>query len=309
MTLALFPFAQRFFPKLIKARELLASAFIDYFRKDGHKTASALVRDRYEHHYVQFGLSIEDIGHGEIGNTFAVLGTSAPNAFCFLYHIFSDQQVLADVRCETSALVVQGSNDSDGSGLVCSVDLGDVRTSCPVLMSTFQETLRYRAFNPGSRVLLEDVRLDSGRIVLIKGAMLMMPSSVQHTSIAAWGDDVHEFDHLRFTRKDTGPGSKRPNRTAFRAFGGGHVLCPGRHFASSEIMALGALVALQFDMMPAAGKWVEPAYRTPIQGGLPMPLKDIDVELRPRNPGTEWRVTFSESNKGMGIVSEDAGAE
>ena len=306
LALAMFPFAHRFFPKLIEARETLASGFMDYFRKDGQKTASALVRARYEHHHVRFGLSLEDMSHAEIGNTFAVLGTSAPSAFWFLYHVFSNEHVLADIRRELSALVVQESDGSDGSAPVCSVDLGNVRTSCPVLMSAFQETLRFRAFNPGSRVLLEDVHLDGGRIVLKKGAMLMMPSSVQHTSVPLWGDNAREFDHLRFARKKLEPGQKRPSRTAFRGFGGGHVLCPGRHFASSEIMALGALVALQFDMEPVAGKWTEPEWNMPFQGGLPMPLEDIAVELRPRNPGTKWRINFTESEKAMGIVAEDA---
>lgn len=64
--------------------------------------------------------------------------------------------------------------------------------------------------------------------------MLMLPASVQHTNVSAWGEDADNFDYMRFVPK---PGQKKLNRLAFRAFGGGHVLCPGRHFASTEIMA------------------------------------------------------------------------
>ncbi len=135
--------------------------------------------------------------------------------------------------------------------------------------------------------------------------MLLIPAPVQHTSVAAWGDDANEFDHLRFARKP-GPGQKRPNKVAFRAFGGGFVLCPGRHFASTEIMALSALLALQFDIVPAGGEWLEPTWNnSPVQAGFPVPDKDIDVELRPRRPERKWHVTFSGSDEAMGIVSED----
>ncbi|KAH8883487.1 cytochrome P450 [Thozetella sp. PMI_491] len=299
LTLSVFPLASLLFPKLIRARELCAAAMVDYFRNGGHKTASGLVRMRYEHHSGLFGLSDPDVARGELGNTFAVLGNSAPCAFWVLFHIFSDEQVLADVRREVSALV----QDEAEAG-VNSVDLGKIRTACPVLLSTFQETLRYRAVNPGVRVLLEDVHLDGG-ILLKKGNMLMIPAPVQHTSVAAWGENAAEFDYLRFARKP-GPGHKKPNRVAFRAFGGGHVLCPGRHFACTEIMALAALLVLQFDMVPVAGKWIEPTWNnSPVQAGFPIPDEDIEVELRPRDPSKKWNVTFSGSDEAIGIVSED----
>lgn len=274
----------------------------EYMRKGGYKTASGLVRKRYEHHREQFGFSLEDIARGELGNTFAVLGNTTPCSLWLLYHTFSDNQVLADIRQEVSALVHE--DDSDQTGIVCSIDLANIRTSCPVLLSTFQETMRHRAVNPGPRVLLDDVVLDDGTL-LKKDSMLMIPASVQHTSVLAWGKDANEFDHMRFARQ-LEPGQKKPNRVAFRAFGGGHVLCPGRHFASTEIMAFAALVALQFDVVPICGKWVEPTWKnSPVTAGFPVPDKDIDVELRPRDLTKKWHVTFSGSDQAMDIVSED----
>lgn len=301
LTLSVFPLASLFFPRLYRARELAAAAMIDYMRKGGHETASGLVRKRYEHHRGQFGLSLEDFARGELGNTFAVLGNSTPCALWILYHIFSDDQVLADVRREVSALV----RDENKDGVITSsVDLASIRTSCPILLSTFQETLRYRAVNPGPRVLLEDVLLDGG-IFLKKGSMLMIPAPVQHTAVSAWGDDAREFDHMRFARKPA-PGRHRPNRVAFRAFGGGHVLCPGRHFASTEIMALAALLVLQFDVVPVTGKWSEPTSKnSPVQAGFPIPDEEINVELRPRDASKKWHVSFSGSDEAMEIVTED----
>ncbi|KAI0894041.1 hypothetical protein F4806DRAFT_503793 [Annulohypoxylon nitens] len=93
--------------------------------------------------------------------------------------------------------------------------------------------LRHRTVTPGARILVEDALLD-GHILLRKGIMLMLPASVQHTNVSAWGEDADNFDYMRFVPK---PGQKKLNKLAFRAFGGSHVLCPGRHFASTEIMA------------------------------------------------------------------------
>lgn len=299
MTLTTFPLASFFFPKLIRARELAASALIDYVRKRGHETASGLVRKRYEHHVDRFGFSLEDFARGELGNAFAVLGNSAPCAFWVLYQVFSDKQVLDDVRREVVTMVTE--NDDEG---VCSIDLANIRMACPTLLSTFQETMRYRGVAPGPRLVLDDVVLDGG-YQLKKGSMLMIPTSVQHTDTSAWGDDANEFDHMRFARKPSS-GKTRPNRVAFRAFGGGHVLCPGRHFATTEIMALVALMVMQFDVIPIAGKWIEPTWKnSPLQAGFPVIDEDIEVELRPRKANVQWNVTFSTSGEVAEIVMED----
>lgn len=180
---------------------------IDYVRKGGYKTASGLVRKRYEHHVEQWGMSLDDFARGELGNTFAVLGNSTPCALWVLFHIFSDDRVLADVRNEVSAMVKVREED----GVNC-LDLATIRTSCPILLSTFQETLRFRAVNSGPRVILEEVLLND-HTLLKKGSMLMIPAPVQHTDTSAWGDNVENFDHMRFVHR---PGQKRPNRVAFR---------------------------------------------------------------------------------------------
>ncbi|KAK6062830.1 25-hydroxycholesterol 7-alpha-hydroxylase 1 [Seiridium cupressi] len=281
LTFSIFPLASLLFPKLLRARELVAAAMIEYINNGGNKSASGLVRLRYEHHREQFGFNHEDIARGELGNTFAVLGNTTPCAFWVLYHIFSDSKVLSDVLREVLALMHEESKE--------------------------EETMRFRAVNPGPRVLLDDVNLDN-RYVLKKGAMLMIPAPVQHTDVMAWGDNAGEFDHMRFARKQT-PGRKRPNGVAFRAFGGGHILWPGRHFASTEIMAFAALLVLQFDVVPARGTWVEPTWRnSPAQAGFPVPDENIEVDLRPRDLNKKWTVTFSGSAEAMEIVSDDSPA-
>ncbi|KAH7329689.1 cytochrome P450 [Stachybotrys elegans] len=292
LILSVFPGLRFLFPKLIQARELVVSAMTDYINSGGHEVASGLVRKRYEHHK-GFGLTDQDIARGELGNTFAVLGNTVPCSFWVIWHIFSDDEVLQAVREELLSLVHTKYD-------VNSIDLSSMHETCPTLMSTFQEVLRYRAVNPGPRVLLEDVYLEN--MLLKKGSMLMIPAPVQHSSVTAWGEDAGAFNYRRFMKPNQG-GTKF-NRVAFRAFGGGHQLCPGRHFATTEIMALAAIMALQFDVVPTSG-WIEPTYnKSPLQAGFPIPDQDIQVELRLRDPSKTWNVTFTGGSR-MGVVAED----
>ncbi|EAQ82875.1 hypothetical protein CHGG_11051 [Chaetomium globosum CBS 148.51] len=302
-----------FLPTLHRAREVAAAAMTQYMVSGGWRTGSGLVRRRVEHHADLFGLGLADVGRGELGNAFAVLGNTTPCAFWVLFQLLSDPRVLGDVRRELEALVVvreEVDEESGGRVSVSTIDLAAVREACPVLMSAFQETLRFRAVNVGPRVLLKDVWIDEGRVLLKKGAMLMVPAAVQHTDREAWGEDAAEFDHLRFVPASAGREKRRkPNRVAFRAFGGGHVLCPGRHFASTEILSLAALLVLQFDVVPVAGRWVEPTWEnSPAQAGFPIIDQDIPVELRPRGPQRKWKVVYSGTDKAMDIVSEDIAA-
>jgi cytochrome P450 len=41
----------------------------------------------------------------------------------------------------------------------------------------------------------------------------------------------------------------------FRVFGGGKTLCPGRHFATNEVLAVVAMFIVRLDMTPVGGEW------------------------------------------------------
>ncbi|POS70492.1 hypothetical protein DHEL01_v211110 [Diaporthe helianthi] len=114
----------------------------------------------------------------------------------------------------------------------------------------------------------------------------------------AWYVDT--FDHERFAA-----GKKRVNLVAFRGFGGGTTLCPGRHFASTEILMFSALLVLRFDLRPVIGTWIKPTTaNSSLVNAMPVPNSDINIELRPRNENV-WKVSFSGYDKGMEISAED----
>lgn len=223
----------------------------------------------------------------------AILGNTGPAGFWLTYHIFSDPNVLADIRNEVAKIVKSGAN-----GRI--VDITDIKTSCPILLSTLQEVLRFHSIGTSVRIVMEDHLLD-GKYLLKKGNTVMIPGTVQHTLPSIWGEKVAEFDHRRFLRSGN---SKRPNPVAFRGFGGGTTLCPGRHFASTEILAFAALMALRFDIAPVSGKWVRPTTENAeMWATVPQPDKDIDVAITPRTGGElEKELTvFLGSDKAMEI--------
>lgn len=116
---------------------------------------------------------------------------------------------------------------------------------------------------------------------------------------------MQNFNHQRFV-KDPATATragKKHNPVAFRAFGGGATLCPGRHFASTEILAFASVILLRFDVRPRTGSWDTRGYRE-ANAAFRLPKQDVDVELIPRDDET-WHIFFSESGKPMEISTED----
>lgn len=322
-------FATGMFPRIFargafKARQRLTKAFVDYFDAGHQEEGSALIQCRYQHS-MRFGFSNEDTARAEIGGLFAILSSTGPACFWMIYHLVSDPVVLEECRAEISALVGVATDkqetklgDESQEGQNCStIDITSVKTKCPVLLSTLQEVLRFRHIGVSARMVLEDEQLDH-KYHLRKGSILMMPTPVYHSDTAAWGPTASTFDHRRFLPVDAGV-AKDPNhskkkglnkaipRTAYRPFGGGHVLCPGRHFATTEILAFATLLILRFDIVPVAGQgWKAPTIEnSPMVAALPVPDDPIRVEIRPREAGRKWRVKLVGSDQAVGIAAED----
>jgi cytochrome P450 len=91
--------------------------------------------------------------------------------------------------------------------------------------------------------------LDS-KYLIKKGRMVTLPGPVQHSDTRAWGENAADFNHTRFMQPD-----KRVPAAAFRAFGGGASLCPGRHFATTIILNFTAMLVMHSDIVPAGGVW------------------------------------------------------
>ncbi|KAI1323857.1 cytochrome P450 [Xylariaceae sp. FL0255] len=266
--------------KSVQARQRLVDGFKTYYEKEGyaHPDTSALIRNR-QALFQSRGMSNSDMARHEVAATLALLINTIPATFWFTYHLFSDAEALADCRRELAA----GVNVDPSTGRR-SIDLAFVKTSCPTLLSTFKETLRFHGINVAPRVILEDTLVD-GRFLLKKGGVLLIPATVQHGLASVWGEDVDEFRYKRFVR-DPEKGSQRLyDPSAFRVFGGGSVVCPGRYFATTEILSLAAMIILQFDVRPAAGgAWKMPTVEKSNPAiSFQQPDYDVGIELHPRD--------------------------
>ncbi|KAF3013528.1 hypothetical protein E8E14_009104 [Neopestalotiopsis sp. 37M] len=295
MTLLMDVFPSLFARKALKNRALMVAEFNRYFEQQRHLEGSLLVQLRQKHN-AAFGLD-QDSAHIEIGQVAAGIVNTAPTAFWTVWQVLADPVVFEDCRREVAKLVT---TDSQG---VCTIDLAQVRTSCPILVSTWQEVLRFHGISIAARVIKEDTLVDD-QYLLRKGGVVLIPNAVIHSDQSLWGPSAQVFNHKRFLKAGAKDGADRYPAAAFRGFGGGHVLCPGRHFASTEVLALLALILARFDVQPVGGKWVEPKKDAVMDRACPLPKKDVEVELMPKT-SQQWRVIFSDNDKGINIVAED----
>lgn len=275
-----------FLPSLIArkgymGRKILVDAFEEYFSTLSHRTGSMLIQRRHED-MERYGITFEDQARVECVNTVAMLGNTAPTAFWTLYHVLSNPTILERVRAEAEKLVTTEVQDG---AVVRTVDLTKAR-EIPLLLSIIRESLRYNCAGTASRIVLEDVLLE-GRYLLKKDTLLIMPMQLYHANESIWGPTVGDFDAERFSSSERNfhPG-------AFRGFGGGVHLCPGRFMAKNEILAVLVMFVLRYDVRPLAGHWA------PIkadQGNMsdavapPLEKAPVDVFARRGWEGGRWQ--------------------
>ncbi|KAL4907050.1 hypothetical protein BDW74DRAFT_190035 [Aspergillus multicolor] len=269
--------------KPTKARETLAAALLKYFRANGHTQGSELTRVRYET-LVRGGLALPDIARHEAAMAIGLLSNTAPAAFWVTFNIFSRPELLRQIRDEVQRSALRFREDETHV-----IDLQSLKSACPLLLSTYQESLRgSSAF--ATRVATADTVL-GGRYLVRGGCLVGAPSGAMGAHADVWGvglgssspspspsaDGDDEFDPRRFIKT---PGYN-PRRTGgLMTFGVSPILCPGRHFATAEILALVAMLVLRVDIEPVgtdgSRRWVKPktngmataSITGPVQGGF-----------------------------------------
>ena len=196
-------------------------------------------------------------------------GNSIPVAFWLVLEVFRDPSLLAKVRKEAEGCLVASQS------VYPSFDLPSL-CSRPLLQSIYTETLRLYVSTSMIRSP-ENADIKLGTWIIPKGALIMIPSFFVHHNQALWsaGSDasrsVEKFWPERFLRY---PGSSCPITTRtikssdlrkvsssdapsfssedlsgyLMPYGGGHGMCPGRHFAKQEIIGTLAIMATLFDI-------------------------------------------------------------
>jgi Cytochrome P450 len=272
-------------PKAWKARELLVKSFLQYYQERGHEDSSPLTYARWK---IQLdgGATLENIARLEAVMGLGILSNTVPTGFWAIFDIYSRPNSLEGIRNE----IRQNALSVDSSGLHI-LDLANIRNNCPLLLSSFQETLRLRSNAGQFRVVYEDTTLND-RWLLKKGSVLLMPAATINRNKTAWGSTVEEFDPRRFTKLSE-QADKRQKASAFLSFGTSPNICPGRHFATGEILALTAMLILRFDISPVAGSWKEPKTNTKaVAASLSPPMEPLNVAFAEREEFQGREFTF-----------------
>ena len=233
------------------------------------------------------GLSSWNQGRLEVGTLLGVLANTIPSFFYLLVHIYSDHALLRDIRAELEVTCVSTVNPNKRT-----LHIMTMREKCLLLYSTFQESLRVHALGAGARFVRENTMLDN-QYLLKKGMVIQMPMAVMHADPLIWGPDVGTFQPRRFLKYSEASQGSKQKATAYRPFGGGASLCPGRHFVTLEALAFAAYMVLRFDMSPLDGQWSIPAQKQEsLATNVFPPEKDIFVKFSPRGEFEKASLAF-----------------
>lgn len=289
--------------KAHRSRRLLSKSFENYFENKGHEFGSMLVQKRYETG-MRNKVPLADIARHEIGGSLVMLVNTTPAVFWMLFYVFSRPDVLEDCREEVTSIMEIRESDNI---TIRTIDITSVKQNCPILTSTFQEVLRQRGLGNSLRQVMQDTLLDN-KYLLKEGSTVLMPSIVIHTDPSVWGDDVDVFHHKRFLGTSAASKRKLLSSAAFRGFGGGSTLCPGRHFATLEILSTVMMFIMRYEMTPVSGEWATLSNKfANIAAVVTEPDHDIEVDVTPRKgfEGGRWEFGLQDSGIVFAMVAED----
>ncbi|KAM7197411.1 putative cytochrome p450 protein [Rhypophila sp. PSN 637] len=264
------------------AREKLAAAMGDWLDSGKYlgEGVSNVVKKRVEI-ALRHGWDLREVSRSELSFLFAGIVNTATISFWVVLRIFAERGLLNVVRGELEGVLTTTQLEEEEQGgkkkrrVLLSLDKVKNGQSCPTLMAVFKESLRVGSDNYSTRLVKTDTVL-AGKYFLKKGSIIQIAGGVLHADTKTWGDDAATFNPGRFLpNKDEKKNGNGVHPAAFRAFGGGKTLCPGRHFATNEILAFVAILVLRFDLEPCAAER-DPGTGTGA-GGIRVPEKDDGV--------------------------------
>lgn len=274
----------------------LTQGFKEYIENGRQAQAYELLQRRQQAH-AELGISAAEQGRLEAIMALALNVNAGIVVFWFVNCIYSRPSLLAEIRDEiqTNALVASDT-----------ISFTALKDSCRLLNSVYRESMRLCAPMISSRYVLEDT-LVADKYLLKKNSVVQIAGGVLHADREIWGPDADQFNPHRFLYNQSGSktsvdGSVSGSRAsqvhpaAYRAFGGGSSLCPGRHFAQIEILALAAVMVMGFDLEPPKGQekvlWDPPIEEKRFPIAVMKPMKELNVQITRRKgmENIEWNI-------------------
>lgn len=279
-----------FFGKGYVARQKVFDAHVKYCN-NVPLDASFLFTERWRV-LQESGISETDCIKQQATLPIGMLSNTVPTFYWTIWELFSRSELLREVRQEVEAQAVIKQNDGHA------LDVGALKSRCPLLLSVFQETQRVRHIHAAIRRVMKDTLLD-GKYLLKEGNYLQMPGHSIHSNTSIWGPSAREFDPYRFIKAEKLAGSD------FLAWGAPPHLCPARQFAATEILILVALLAVRADLEPVSGTWAaNPAldFNDPVT--VLNPKKDVQMYVSARGRWTgKWTLHMSPSQSRVPLAS------
>jgi hypothetical protein len=93
--------------------------------------------------------------------------------------------------------------------------------------------------------------------------------------------------------------------TAYMSFGASPNICPGRHFASGEILSLVAMMVLRYEIIPESRHWVSPPLNTKAMAASITPPGDrfsVNIRRRQEYQQAKWEYKVTEGKGRFGLV-------
>ncbi|KAI0850544.1 putative cytochrome P450 [Daldinia vernicosa] len=199
-------------------------------------------------------LSIETASGHTMARLFGINGNSVPSVTWAMMESLQRPGLLQDVRDEAQKAITVDANTRERH-----INTQKLLAS-PLLQAIFQETLRMHTSFMLTREARETISIGGYRIE--KGSLIQAPTDVAHYEEAVWAIDGHpasEFwpgRHIRLVegKDESGNPTTQPEffakarPSSFFPFGGGNVVCPGRHFARQQIIMSLAIIVSKFDI-------------------------------------------------------------
>ena len=284
--------------KAWKARQRICDSFEEYMVNDSYRESgtSQVIRSRADINIGRYGFTQKMNGYGDVGFVFGALSNTVPSAFWLLSHIFEDPQLLVEIRAEVDNCTTFDSSESNER----TINVQGLQSACPMLHACLRENLRVVGSINLHRIVTVDTPVtnhSTGESFLLKkDARVIVASNVIHQR-DLWGSDAAKFNPRRFlsagekttSSKTSDPatpfrdGQGKMYSGAFRSFGGGRTICPGRYFAQTEMLGLTSLFVAGFEI---EGANTPEVYKSP-------PFESSKMHARVLKPGKDVNVKVS----------------
>jgi cytochrome P450 len=286
------PFPSLTARKALHTRGRVIDAFRKYFETGGHLQAFPMVPEMYDINKGH-GLASDEAAKMEMATSLAMLSSGAVTSFWLMFHILSNTDAMRCIHKELHATSKDDSESADAIPKTKVLNLSAIKEGCPTLVAMLNETLRYHSTVINIKQVQHDTTL-ADQYLLKKHAIVMIRGQSVHHNTDIWGHTATTFDHTRFLSAD----SKKnlASTSAFRPFGAGVTMCPGRHFSTNVILSLVAMVVVQYDVSPLEGQWVAPTKRNAdLWNAMPKPDWDVIVRLEKRmEEKVQWKFLWGD---------------